>query len=191
LSNVSANIADEKILELLQQQGQPSDMERGMRMMMDKYQERLFATIFKLVGNAEDAADVLQNCFIKAYRAIGSFERKAKLYTWLYRIATNESFTFLRKKKKTKAIGLEEVPAIAAQMSSNESIEEEKIQSLLQKAIDTLPEKQQMVFMLRYYDEMPYEQMAKQLDSSVGGLKASYHHAVKKVETYLKESDIF
>ena len=166
-------------------------MERGMRMMMDKYQERLFATIFKLVGNTEDAADVLQNCFIKAYRAIGSFERKAKLYTWLYRIATNESFTFLRKKKNNRSIGLEEVPSIAAQMSSNESLKEEKIQSLLQKAIDSLPEKQQMVFMLRYYDEMPYEQMAKQLDSSVGGLKASYHHAVKKVETYLKESDIF
>ncbi len=187
----STNIADDKILDLLQQQGQPSDMERGMRMMMDKYQQRLFATIFKLVGNTEDAADVLQNCFIKAYRAIDSFERKAKLYTWLYRIATNESFTFLRKKKKNRAIGLEEVPGIAAQMSSSESIEQEKIETFLQKAIESLPEKQKMVFMLRYYDEMPYEQMAKQLDTSIGGLKASYHHAVKKVETYLKESDIF
>lgn len=187
----STDITDDKILDLLQQQSQPSDMERGMRMMMDKYQQRLFATIFKLVGNTEDAADVLQNCFIKAYRAIGSFERKSKLYTWLYRIATNESFTFLRKKKKTRAIGLEDVPSVAAQLTSDQSIQEEKIETFLQKAIELLPEKQRIVFMLRYYDEMPYEQMAKQLDTSIGGLKASYHHAVKKVETYLKESDIF
>ncbi len=190
MTTTAANIPDEKILELLKQQ-QASGMERGMRMMMDKYQSRLFSTIYKIVGNTEDAADVLQNCFIKAYRAIGKFEQKAQLYTWLYRIATNESLTFLRKKKKNNTLGLDEIPAIANQITGSSTIESDKIERLLQEAIDSLPEKQQMVFIMRYYDEMPYDDMAEKLGTSKGALKASFHHAVKKVETYLKKSDIY
>ena len=170
MTTTAVNISDEKILELLTQQ-QASSMERGMRMMMDKYQSRLFSTIYKIVGNTEDAADVLQNSFIKAYRAIGRFEKKAQLYTWLYRIATNESLTFLRKKKKSKTLGLEEMPGVANQITSSNTIESEKIESLLQDAIDSLPEKQQVVFMMRYYDEMPYDEMAEKLGTSTGSLK--------------------
>lgn len=190
MTNTKSEMSDEKILELLTKK-QPRNIEAGMRLMMDKYQDRLFSTILKIVGNTDDAADVLQNCFIKAYRAIDKFEKKAQLYTWLYRIATNESFTFLRKKKKNNTIGLEEMPGVTSQMTSDKNVESDKIEHLLQKAIDSLPQKQKMVFMMRYYDELPYEEMAKKLETSKGSLKASYHHAVKKVETYLKNSDVF
>ena len=159
--------------------------------MMDKYQDRLFSTILRIVGNTDDAADVLQNCFIKAYRALDRFEKKSQLYTWLYRIATNESFTFLRKKKRIYTASLEDLSGVANQIASSKTLDSDKIEALLKEAIDALPEKQQIVFIMRYYDEIPYDKMAIELGTSKGSLKASFHHAVKKVEAYLKNSDIF
>lgn len=172
--------------------GGAADAERGMRLLMGKYQERLYWTIYKLVGTHEDANDVLQNCFIKAYRGIGRFEEKSKLFTWLYRIATNESFTFLQKRKKHNSLPVDdENLGIATSLKAERAPDSNQIQILLQEAIKLLPEKQQLVFTMRYFDEMPYDKISENLGTSVGALKASYHHAVKKVEKYLKSQDLF
>ena len=170
----------------------PTDIERGLRLMMDTYQEKLYWSIRKMVFNHDDANDVLQNCFIKAYRNIKGFEGKSKLYTWLYRISMNESITFLNKKKRQATSSLdEEESAVAASLKSDEYFDGNKAQQKLMQAIEALPEKQMMVFKLRYYEEMPYEEMSELLDTSVGALKASFHHAVKKIEEQLKQVDIW
>lgn len=185
------DISDETILTLLKE-GASSGAERGMRLLMDKYQERLFWVTFKLTNSKDDAADVLQNTFVKAFRAIGRFEEKSQLYTWLYRIATNESFTFLKKRKRNQTVDIDdEEMGVANRLIAPKFHESEKIEALLAAAIETLPEKQQMVFMMRYYDEMTYEKISETLGTSQGALKASYHHAAKKIETYLKTSDFF
>lgn len=172
--------------------GDSAAAEKGMRLLMEKYQERLYWTIRKLVGTHEDASDVLQNCFIKAFRYIGRFEEKSKLFTWLYRIATNESFTFLQKRKKQTSVGVDdENLGIANTLKAEQSLDPTQINTLLQEAINTLPEKQQIVFSMRYFDEMPYGEISENLGTSIGGLKASYHHAAKKVEKYLKAQDLF
>ncbi|MEZ4947832.1 MAG: sigma-70 family RNA polymerase sigma factor [Saprospiraceae bacterium] len=181
----TANISDEQILTLLQN-GSHTDVERGLRLMMDKYQERLYWSIRKMVMSHDDANDILQNCFIKAYRNIDSFERKAKLFTWLYRIGINESITFLNKKKKEATASLDDGESgLANNLKSDDYFDGDDAQKRLLKAIETLPEKQKVVFKLRYYDEMPYEEMSEILETSVGALKASFHHAVKKVEQEL------
>lgn len=187
----AADIPDEQILGLLQG-GSSLDVERGLRLMMDKYQERLYWSIRKMVYNHEDANDVLQNCFIKAYRNIKGFEGKSKLYTWLYRIGMNESITFLNKKKRQATSSLDdEENTVANSLTSDEYFDGNKAQQKLREAIERLPEKQMTVFKLRYYEEMPYEEMSDLLGTSVGGLKASYHHAVKKIEEQLKQVDIW
>lgn len=187
----AADIPDEQILGLLQG-GSSLDVERGLRLMMDKYQERLYWSIRKMVYNHEDANDVLQNCFIKAYRNIKGFEGKSKLYTWLYRIGMNESITFLNKKKRQATSSLDdEENTVANSLTSDEYFDGNKAQQKLREAIEGLPEKQMTVFKLRYYEEMPYEEMSDLLGTSVGGLKASYHHAVKKIEEQLKQVDIW
>mgnify|MGYP000371185351 CR=1 FL=1 len=179
-----ADIKDEQILTLIQKQGQ---QERGFRLLLQKYQERLYWHIRKLVIDHEDANDVTQNCLIKVFRGIQRFEGNSSLYTWLYRIATNESITFLNKKKK---IGTDSIDnkalSLAEKLQADVYFDGNAIQIALQKALQTLPEKQRIVFQLRYFEEMSYQQMSEVLGTSVGGLKASYHHAVKKVERALK-----
>jgi RNA polymerase sigma-70 factor (ECF subfamily) len=187
----AADISDEQILDLLQN-GSSIDVERGLRLMMDKYQEKLYWSIRKMVYHHEDANDVLQNCFIKAYRNIKSFEGKSKLYTWLYRIGMNESITFLNKKKRQATSSLdEEESTVANTLKSDDYFDGNKAQQKLNAAIENLPEKQMMVFKMRYFEEMPYEEMSELLGTSVGGLKASFHHAVKKIEEQLKQLDIW
>lgn len=172
--------------------GNSAAAEKGMRLLMEKYQERLYWTIRKLVGTHEDASDILQNCFIKTFRYIGRFEEKSKLFTWLYRIATNESFTFLQKRKKQASVGVDdENLGIANTLQAEQALDSNQVNILLQEAINTLPEKQQIVFSMRYFDEMPYGEISENLGTSVGALKASYHHAAKKVERYLKAQDLF
>lgn len=191
MPSTNQHISDETILALLKERP-AGGAEKGMRLLMDKYQERLFWVVFKLTNSREDAADVLQNTFVKAFRAIGRFEKKSQLYTWLYRIATNESFTFLKKRKRNQTVGFDnEESGIVNQLTAPTFHESEKIEALLAAAIETLPEKQQMVFMMRYYDEMPYEKISEALGTSQGALKASYHHAAKKIESYLKTSDFY
>lgn len=191
MPSTNHDISDETILALLKE-GATGSAERGIRLLMDKYQERLFWVILKLTNSREDAADVLQNTFVKAYRAIGRFEEKSQLYTWLYRIATNESFTFLKKRKRNQTVSFDnEESNVVNQLAAPSFHESEKIEAILAAAIETLPEKQQMVFMMRYYHEMPYEKISDVLGTSQGALKASYHHAAKKIEAYLKTSDFY
>ena len=182
-------INDDDILALLTQQ---TSYEQGFRLLMVKYREPLYAHIRRMVGSHDDADDVLQNTFIKVFKSITRFEKKSKLFTWLYRIATNEAITFLtgRNKKETDTIDDPENLAVINQLRSDEDIDGEGIERKLEAALKTLPEKQLAVFNLRYYEEMPYEEMSKILDTSVGALKASYHHAAKKIEAFLKGENI-
>lgn len=154
-----------------------------------KYQERLYWHIRRLVVNHEDANDVLQNTFIKVWRYLENFREEANLYTWLYRIATNETLTFLEKEKKRATLSMsDDDNGLSNKLKAEKGYDINKLEWKLQKAIQSLPEKQRIVFTLRYYDEMPYEEMSKVLETSTGALKASYHHAVKKVEEFLKEN---
>lgn len=152
-----------------------------------KYQERLYWHIRRLVVTHDDTNDVLQNMFIKVWRNLAEFQEKSSLYTWLYRIATNEALTWLEQQKRRSSISLSDhEETLGNRVASQQDFDGNKAEWKLQQAIQLLPEKQRLVFNLRYYDEMPYEEMAQVLDTSAGALKASYHHAVKKVEAFLK-----
>lgn len=180
-------VSDEQILELLRSD---NTFERGFRFLMSQYRERLYWHIRRLVLVHEDADDVLQNTFIKIYRGILQFEGKSKLYTWLYRIATNESITYLQGKARHASASLDdETVLLTNRLQADEWFDGDEVQVKLQQSIARLPEKQRLVFNLRYFDEMPYEEMAVLLDTSAGALKASFHHAVKKIEASFKETD--
>jgi len=177
------DITDEEILVLLDKS---STYERGFKLLMSKYQERLYKHIRRMVWGHDDTNDVIQNTFIKVFKGIQNYQQQSKLYTWLYRIATNEAITFLNKKQRKSAISLDDGENhIANQLKTDAYFDGDEIQIKLLKAIDTLPEKQRIVFNLRYFEEMSYNDMSSVLETSVGALKASYHHAVKKVEGYL------
>ena len=151
------------------------------------YQRPLYNHIRNIVLNHDDTDDVLQNTFIKIFQNLKNFKGESKLYSWIYRIATNESLTFIEQRAKKQGISNEEVQQKAIMnLESDVYFEGNEIQLKLQKAIATLPEKQQLVFKMKYFEEMKYENMSEILDTSVGGLKANYHHAVKKIEEYLK-----
>jgi RNA polymerase sigma-70 factor, ECF subfamily len=152
--------------------------------MIKKYQKRLYWHIRKIVIDHDDTDDVLQNTFIKAWKGMGNFKEESKLYTWLYRIATNESISFLRQKKNhTSMDSIEDY--LSKNLESDSFFKGDEIQMKLQKAILTLPEKQRIVFNMRYYDETPYDTMEEILETSSSALRASYHIAAKKVEEYL------
>ncbi|MBN9349767.1 MAG: RNA polymerase sigma factor [Chitinophagaceae bacterium] len=172
--------------ELLLQFRDPSTKERAFESIIKKYQEKLYWHIRRLVINHEDANDVLQNMFIKVWKSLDNFREESQLYTWLYRISTNESLTFLNNQKKRNSISLDdEEYSPAYKLKSDPHFDANKLEWKLQMAIQSLPEKQKLVFNLRYYDEMPYEQMSKVLETSTGALKASYHHAAKKIEDFI------
>lgn len=154
------------------------------------YQERLYWHIRKIVLSHDDADDVLQNTFLKVWRNLDSFREESGLYTWLYRIATNESLTLVNSTKKRSLIPMNDTTEfLLNNMISDEFFEGDEIQLKLQEAILTLPEKQRIVFNMKYFDEMKYEDMSGILETSVGALKASFHHAVKKIEEHLKTRD--
>jgi RNA polymerase sigma-70 factor (ECF subfamily) len=178
---------EEEILSLIRQ---PGGMDKGFRLLMSTYQERLYFQVRRMVTEHEDANDVLQNCLVKVYRNIDRFEGKSSLYTWLYRIATNEALTFLKQKKKRNSLPLEqeEGPDLGERLKADPWFDGDEAQIRLQEAIDQLPEKQQIVFRLRYFEEMSYKEMAQVLDTSEGALKASFHHATKKIEKRIIES---
>lgn len=153
------------------------------------YQKLLYYHIRNIVLNHDDADDVLQNTFIKVFSNIGNFKGESKLYSWMYRIATNESLTFIEQRAKKQGISNVELQQKAIlNLESDVYFEGNEIQIKLQKAIATLPEKQQLVFKMKYFEDMKYENISEILDTSVGGLKANYHHAVKKIEEYLKNN---
>lgn len=167
----------------------PATREKGFTAIIRKYQERLYWHVRRLVLDHDDANDVLQNVFVKVWKNLEGFREDAQLYTWLYKIATNECLTFLEKQKKNTSVSLSDVETgLSNSLKADTQFDPNKLEWKLQRAIMGLPEKQRIVFNLRYYDEMPYEEMSRVLDTSEGALKASYHHAVKKIEEFIKNS---
>jgi RNA polymerase sigma factor (sigma-70 family) len=173
--------------ELLIQFRDPVTKERAYTAIIKKYQEKLYWHIRRMVVDHDDANDVLQNVFIRVWKGLENFREDSQLYTWLYRIATNESLTFIEQQKKRSSVSLNDDEAgLSNKVRADQHFDFQKLEWKLQLAIQQLPEKQRVVFNLRYYDEMPYEEMSKVLETSEGALKASYHHAVKKIEDFLK-----
>ncbi len=172
---------------LVDQLKAPETREAAFSTLMSTYKERLYWHIRKMVYSHDDADDVLQNTFIKVYRSIENFKGESKLYTWMYRIATNEAITFINKKARRMEIGNEEVQQLAvANLAADPYFEGNEIQLKLQEAIAKLPQKQQLVFNMKYFDDMKYDDMSEILGTSVGALKSSYHIAVKKITAELK-----
>lgn len=155
--------------------------------LLNQYKERLYWHIRTMLKSHEDTDDVLQNVFIKIYKNIDKFKGNSKLYSWMYRIATNESITFLNKRAKRLQISDEELQTkMINDLKSDVYFEGSEIQLKLQKAIAQLPDKQQQVFNMKYFQDLKYKEMSEILETSVGALKASYHHATKKIEEFLK-----
>ena len=173
--------------ELLVQFRNPITKEKAFTTIIKKYQEKLYWHVRRMVIEHEDANDVLQNVFVRVWNGLENFREDSQLYTWLYRIATNECLTYIEQQKKRAAVALDEVESgLSNKIKADSHFDANRLEWKLQLAIQRLPEKQRIVFNLRYYDEMPYEEMSRILDTSEGALKASYHHAVKKIEDYIK-----
>ena len=157
---------------------------------IEHYSSQLYWQIRRMVIDHDDTSDVLQNTFIKAWTSIDNFRGDAKLSTWLYKIAVNESITFINKKKAMNQVSLDDDDSfLVSTLESDQWFSGDQAQIKLQRAIATLPEKQRLVFNMRYYDEMKYDAMSEILGTSVGALKASYHHAIKKIEAFFAEND--
>ncbi len=174
---------DEEILALMQI---PRSQDKGLRLMMDTYQSRLYWHVRRLMNDHDLAQDVLQETFIKAYQNIDKFKKESQLYTWLYRIATNEGLQQLNKIKKLQKADENAEYHLMNLIADREETDGNEILEILEKAIQTLPEKQKLVFMMRYYDELSYEEISKIVDMSVGTLKTNYHYAKQKIEDYIK-----
>lgn len=176
------NISDEVILSMIKEK---DTKELGCRYFMRKHQERIYWVIRKIVMTHEDTDDVIQNTFLKAFRALDNFEGRSALYTWLHRIAVNEALAY-RKSQLTsgRIIPIDQNTKIDA--AELDQMSADTIRRKLDAAIEALPEKQKEVFLLRYFEEMSYQEMSDKLATSVGALKASYHFAVKKIESYLE-----
>ena len=177
---------DEEILHYYEQ----GNKEQAFRLIINKYSRRLYKHIRSIVGSHETTNDILQNTFIKAWRAFPNFKLDAKVYTWLYTISTNESLSYLRQSRTRNTVPLEisdatiNIPAKEADYTNNA----EEISLKLTNAVNSLPEKQKLVFRMKYFQHMKYEDISKTLDTSIGALKASYHFAVNKIKNYLSVS---
>ena len=176
--------------ELMFQLNQANTKAAAFSMVVRKYQERLYWHIRKMVLSHDDANDILQNTFLKAWEGIDNFRGDSLISTWLYRIATNETLTFLANKRMQNITSMDELEEVLAQnLEADKYFDGDEAQLKLQKAILTLPENQRLVFNMKYFDDLTYEEMEAILDTSVGALKASYHIAVKKIEKYLTEEE--
>jgi RNA polymerase sigma-70 factor (ECF subfamily) len=174
--------------QLLEELRDPQTSRKGFARLVSEYSERLYWQIRRMVLSHDDANDILQDVFVKAWMNLENFRGEAKLTTWLYRIAINESITFLNKKRSQNHIPLDDDNSFLCNtLESDPYFDGDEAQELLQKAIFSLPEKQRLVFQMKYSEEMKYEEMSDILGTSVGALKASYHHAVKKIEKFLGE----
>lgn len=172
--------------ELLDKIRNPETRNYGFNLLVRAYQQRVYWLVRKMVIDHDDADDLTQEVFVKIHKSIDNFREDSQLFTWIYRIATNECLTFLNRKKKRFFLPLEDVGAqLSAKIDNSPHLGGDEIQKKLQKALLTLPDKQRLVFNLKYFEDMPYEEMAAVTNTSVGALKASFHHAVKKIEEYL------
>jgi RNA polymerase sigma factor (sigma-70 family) len=175
--------------ELLEKLHSDESRNYGFNLLVRKYQERIYWHIRKMVIDHDDADDLVQDTFLKVWKNIGSFRQDAQLYTWIYRIATNECLNFLRKKRSKFFLPINDVEhELSRKLESSDSIDGSEIQIKLQKALLKLPDKQRLVFNMKYYDEMKYEEISEITNTSVGSLKASYHYAVKKIEDFLSNT---
>lgn len=175
---------DSKIISLYSDKATATN---AFELLVENYSMKLYWHIRRIVIDHDDANDVTQNTFIKIWDSLSSFRQEAKLYTWMYRIATNEALQFLQKKKANRFISIDDLQEeMANRLPADIYFNGNEIQLKLQQAILTLPEKQRIVFNMKYFGNIKYEEMAEILDTSVGALKASYHHAVKKIELFLK-----
>lgn len=173
---------EDKINQLLKEKA----FEKTFNLIVDEYQQRLYWHIRRMVSNHNDANDVLQNTFIKIWKALPKFKGQSKFYTWAYRIATNESITFLQKRKNDASF--EDIAyGVSQNLEADTFFDGDEAQRKLHAAVAALPEKQKAVFNLKYFEEMKYEEISLVMETSVGALKASYHHAVKKIEEFLKD----
>lgn len=177
-------LSDTEIIKLLKDD---SSKERAFSVLVDTYQERLYWHIRKMVVSHDDTDDVLQNTFIKIWKGLDKFRGDSSLYTWLYRIATNETLTFLKSKQRKQAFSIDEVEnPIENTLKSDPDFDGSELQAKLQKCVMQLPDKQRLIFNMKYFEEMKYDEIAEITGSSVGSLKASFHHAVKKIEMLFK-----
>ncbi|MDI9364070.1 MAG: sigma-70 family RNA polymerase sigma factor [Flavobacterium sp.] len=172
--------------ELLYQFKNSANKEVAFTAIVKKYQEKLYWHIRRMVIDHDDTNDVLQNMFVKVWKGLANFREDSQLYTWLYKIATNECLSFLDQKKRKGAERFDDVESsLSNTIKADSNFDANKLEWKLQLAIQQLPERQRLVFNLRYYDEMPYEEMSRILATSEGALKASYHHAAKKIEAFI------
>ncbi len=183
---MSNEINDSDLLEMFRIE---TSRNHAFHILVNKYQKRIYWQVRRIIIDHDDANDVVQNVFIKVWKNLGNFKEASSLYTWLYRIATNESLTFLKQKKANMFVPFDSVSSsLSRKLEDDPYFTGDAIQKKLQKAILTLPDKQRIVFNMKYYENIKYEQMSQILDTSVGALKASYHHAVKKIEVFLKNN---
>lgn len=172
--------------EFIQQLLDPKTQDVAFQKLLSDYQRPLYHHIRNIVLNHDDADDVLQNTFVKVFQYLKNFKGESKLFSWMYRIATNEAITFLNGKAKRNGTTSEAMQTKAIEnIKADDYFDGNEIQIKLQKAIALLPQKQQLVFKMRYFEEIKYEEMSTILGTSVGALKASYHHAVKKIEDFM------
>lgn len=178
---------DTRLLDRLRS-ADPTEREAAFVELVDRYSQRIYWTVRKLVVSHHDTDDVVQNVFLKVWNAVGDFRGDSGLFTWLYRIAINESLSLLRSRRSGLFASLDDGGAGFDRIAGSEGlIDGEGIERALARAVSRLPAKQRAVFTLRYWDEMPYEEMSAVLETSVGALKASYHHAAAKVERWVRE----
>lgn len=176
--------------QLIERLRQPLTCREAFNDVIRQYSEPIYWQIRRMVENHDDANDILQNTFLKAWQSVEGFRGDAKLSTWLYKIALNESITFLAKERKRLSLSIDDEEShLANLIESDEYVDGDALALKLRKAVATLPEKQRLVFNMKYFDEMKYEQMSEILGTSVGALKASYHLAVKKIEQYFADND--
>ena len=176
--------------QILQQFRREESRHSAFTFLVEKYQERIYRHVRRMVIDHDDADDLVQEVFIKVYQNMDKFQGGSQLFTWLYRIATNECLRFLEKKRKRYFLPIADVTGeLARKLESSPHVDGDAIQLKLQKAVLTLPDKQRAVFNMKYYEEMKYETMAEITGTSVGSLKASYHHAVKKIEEMLTNAE--
>lgn len=174
--------------ELLVKLRDPETASYGFNLLVRTYQQRIYWLIRKMVIDHDDANDLTQETFIKVHKNLPKFREDAQLYTWIYRIATNECLNFLRSKRRRFFLPIGDSEGeLLAKLASPEHISADEVQLRLQKALLKLPDKQRLVFNMKYFDDLSYDDIAEITDTSVGALKASYHHAVKKIEDFLKE----
>ncbi len=176
---------EDEILKLLKQ----GKMQLAFNLIVDDYSEPLYWHIRNMVNYHEDANDVLQNVFVKVWKGLNSFEGRSKVYSWLYRIASNECFSFIEKRKKRAATRIDE-DETNLQLASDPYFEGDEVAELLRNAVELLPDKQRQIFTLKYFEDLKYAEINEIVGGSIGSLKASYHHAVKKIENFIKASSM-